>query len=256
MTHDPNIGSAFITGAGSGIGRAIALRLAKRGHDVGVFDLNADGLAETAHLISQAGATSVTITGDVSVSDDLAAAAARVRESLGPISVSVANAGIESTGTAVSASIEDWNRSVAVILTGTFLTARHTVPDLIETRGNFVAISSDCGVTGYPDSAPYLAAKHGVVGLVRGMAMDFGKFGVRSNAVAPGWVRTPMMTRLYGNDVDAIRDSERRNPMGTFATPEVIADVVSHLTSTEARHTNGHVYLVDGGDNAGHFVVG
>lgn len=246
-------GSAFVTGAGSGIGRAIAIRLARAGHGVGLFDLNGHGIAETAKRISRSGGSCASFVGDVGSPDDMSAAVDHTVTQLGALSIGVANAGIESTGTAVTATLQSWERSLSVILTGTFLTARFVVPHLIGSRGSFVAISSDCGVTGYPDCAPYLAAKHGVVGLVRGMAMDFGRFGVRSNAVAPGWVRTPMMQRLYADDAEAIRRSEACNPMGEFATPEMIADVVAHLSSSEARHTNGQVYMVDGGDNAGRF---
>ena len=115
---------------------------------------------------------------------------------LGTISATVACAGVEVQGSVLDLGLEEWNRSLAVNLTGTFVTAKTTVDSLIKTRGTFTAIASDAGTSGAQGYSAYVAAKHGVVGLVRCLALDFGPVGVGSNVICPGFVETPMAKRL------------------------------------------------------------
>jgi meso-butanediol dehydrogenase / (S,S)-butanediol dehydrogenase / diacetyl reductase len=255
MTDKANAaGVAFVTGAGSGIGRATALRLAARGDAVGIFDLSEPGAAETTSLIRDAGGQACVAVGDVASAGDLARAVAQLTERHGPLTTAVANAGIEMIGTVLDTSEQRWDRAISVMLTGAFLTARATLPGLLAQRGSFVAVASDAGVAGFQNWAPYVAAKHGVVGLARAMALDYGPHGVRVNVVCPGPSLTPMNDRvLEGVAPERAAEYAAQVPLGRHAEPEAVADVIAHLTSEEARHTNGLVYMVDGGSGAGHF---
>jgi NAD(P)-dependent dehydrogenase (short-subunit alcohol dehydrogenase family) len=245
---------SFVTGAGSGIGRAAAERLAARGDAVAVFDLSADGAAATVAAIEHAGGRATALVGDVSSAEDLERAVDATAYRYGPVTTAVANAGVEALGTVLETSEADWRRAISVMLTGTFLTARCTLPQLIERRGSFLAVASDAGISGFQNWAPYVAAKHGVVGLVRAMALDHGPQGVRCNVVCPGPTVTPLMDRVHGGIPDDRVEQWARNvPLGRFAQPEAVADAIAHLSSDDARHTNGLVYVVDGGTHAGPF---
>jgi NAD(P)-dependent dehydrogenase (short-subunit alcohol dehydrogenase family) len=151
----------------------------------------------------------------------------------------------------------EWHRIIAVNLTGTYLLARHTIPHLlVRGGGNFVAISSDAGLRGSVGFAAYCASKHAVVGLVRCMALDYGRQGVRSNAVCPSFVDTPMADGLLANpNLPDRRAFERRAPLGRFARPEEVAEAIAHLASPEASYTNGMLYVIDGGTTAGTFTA-
>jgi len=151
--------------------------------------------------------------------------------------------------------LEDWHRTVAVNLTGVYLTARHTIPELLEAGGGaFTAVASDAGVTGAQGMGAYCASKHGVVGLVRCLALDHGPEGVRVNAVCPGMVQTPMVERFFvENQSEHPETWERTVPLGRFGRADEIAAVIAHLTSDEASYTNGLMYVVDGGATSGYF---
>ena len=210
---------AIVTGAGSGIGRATAVRLASRGARVGLFDLSAEGLEATAALIRAGGGTALVHAGDVTVEDEIRAAVAAVSSELGPLKTAVASAGVEVMGTATEMDVNDWHKVIAVNLTGVFLTARHAIPAIIEAGGgSFVGMSSDAGVQGAQGFAAYVASKHGVVGLVRSLALDHGPQGVRCNAVAPGFVHTPMADRIFeGLSEEEIDGGSKTVPLGRFA---------------------------------------
>jgi meso-butanediol dehydrogenase/(S,S)-butanediol dehydrogenase/diacetyl reductase len=254
-TNDLRTGRvSLVTGAGSGIGRAAALRLARRGDAVGVFDLSTDGAAQTVAAIDSADGRAIALVGDVSSASDLGKAVAALTDAYGPLTTAVANAGIEMIGTVLETSEADWQRAISVMLTGTFLTARATLPQLIEQGGSFVAVASDAGISGFQNWAAYVAAKHGVVGLVRAMALDHGPQGVRCNVVCPGPTVTPLMDRVHAAVPDEqVAQWAGNVPLGRFAEAEAIADAIAHLSSDDARHTNGLVYVVDGGTHAGPF---
>ena len=248
-------GVAFVTGAASGIGAATVRELAARGIAVAAVDRDGDGAARTIADVRRTRARAVALCADVTDDAAMAAAVADAERELGPLTVVVAAAGRESPGTITQISVEDWRRAVDVNLTGVFLTARHTVPRLIARGGGaFTAVSSDVGFRGSEGEIAYSAAKHGVVGLVRCLAVDHGRQGVRANAVCPGFVDTPMADRLLGPGRDR-SPYEDTIPLGRFAQPEHIAKVIAHLSCAEAAHTNGIVYVVDGGASAGFFTA-
>jgi NAD(P)-dependent dehydrogenase (short-subunit alcohol dehydrogenase family) len=249
---------ALVTGAGSGIGRATALRLARDGAAVGVCDRDADSAADTSREIDTAGGRALTLEIDVTSDEQVAGAIAATVDAYGGLDAVAACAGVEVTGTVTSMELADWNRAIAIDLTGVMLTARHAVPELLKRGGGaFVAISSDAGIGGFVDWTPYAVAKHGVIGLIRCMALDYGPHGIRSNAVCPSFVRTPMADRIMGDlTEEEQRTWERMIPLGRFADPEEIATVIHHLLSPEASYTNGLVYTIDGGETAGHYTAG
>jgi NAD(P)-dependent dehydrogenase (short-subunit alcohol dehydrogenase family) len=249
-------GVALVTGAGSGIGRAVALRLAARGDAIALFDRSAEGLGETATAIHDAGGQAIAIVGDVSVEGEVEAGFARTEAELGRVRSVAACAGIEVTGTVSEMPVEDWHRVLAVNLTGVFLTARHGIRALREEGGSFVAISSDGGVQGSRDWGAYCATKHGVVGLVRCLALDHGPEGVRSNCVCPGLTDTPMADRVLAAGGDPTAEERawtKLVPMGRLGQPQEVAAAVAYLTSDDASYVNGQSIVVDGGATAGYF---
>lgn len=250
--HDPSPGSILVTGAASGIGRAIADAALGAGCHVLLIDRDADSLAKVRNELAAYGVVH-TIAADVTDPDALLEAVSSTRSSRAPLTAVAASAGIEVLGTVDELSPEDWTRSLAVNLTGVFNTVRACLPELTETRGAFVAVASDAGVTGAQRYAAYCAAKHGVVGLVKAMALDYGPRGVRVNAVAPAFVQTPMADRIFEGS-DAERDYYQRIvPLGRFARPEEIARAVLHLLGPDSTYTNGLIYRIDGGATAGYF---
>ncbi|HYJ21886.1 MAG TPA: SDR family NAD(P)-dependent oxidoreductase [Solirubrobacterales bacterium] len=251
----PSSRVAFVTGAGSGIGRATALRLAADGADLGLFDLSAEGLAATAAELRSHGRRALELVGDVTDPAQVENAVIATTGQLGPLRTAVAAAGVEVLGSAPEIALDDWRRSIDVNLNGVFLTARYAIPWLEDSGGgSFVAISSDAGLQGASGFAAYCAAKHGVIGLVRALALDHGPHGVRCNAVCPGFVETPMAERIFGGLPESERERWRGTvPLGRFGRPEEVADAVAHLTSPQASYVNGHTYVIDGGGTAGYF---
>ncbi len=244
---------AFVTGAASGIGRRVALRAASSGFDVLAVDIDAEGLRSLEPEIAATGRSVVPVVADVADSGAIEAAAQRALRELGGINLVVAAAGIDVLGTVQDLDVASWQRSLDVTLTGTFNTAHATIASLIESRGSFVAISSDAGTTGAQGYAAYVAAKHGVVGLVRCMALDHGPVGVRSNVICPGFVDTPMARRLFADSPEGTEEFYRSTvPLGRFATTDDVADVVLHLAAS--GYANGMVYALDGGATAGYFT--
>lgn len=235
--------SVLVTGAASGIGRATAIRLAEEGAHVLCTDVNVAGIAETARI---SGGEAFTL----DVTDPAACAAAVMR--VGRIHGLANVAGIGSFGHAALTTDAEWQRVIAVNLTGVFQMMRAALPGLVETRGAIVNIASAAGLVAAPYAAAYSASKHGVVGLTRTIATEYATRGVRVNAVCPGAVDTP----LIAGGFDAIEDVEaalftRMTPLlGAMARPEDIAAAVAFLLSDDARFITGTTLAVDGGQTA------
>lgn len=248
--------SILLSGAASGIGRATALALAADGVALTLFDLNGPALSKVADACRSKGATALDLYGDTSSDADVATAVQRAVKQYGFLSGVVAAAGIARKGDVTTLSDEIWQTMLAVNLTGPFLLARHAVPYLVQNPvSGFVAVSSDSGVRGSRGYAAYSASKHGVVGLIRCMALDHGPQGLRSNVVCPTFVDTPMADGLL-KDGGGTYDRafyERRVPLGRFARAEEVADAIAHLLSPQASYANGMVYVLDGGTTAGTF---
>lgn len=247
---------AVVSGATSGIGRAVAVRLARRGAIVGIVGRNADAAASVADEVKRQGGVPEVLIADVSRPERVEAAIRQYTAKHGGLDTVVASAGIAITAPMAEFSIDDWDRIVATNLSGTFYLARYTLPALLDSKGTFTAVGSDAGSQGAQGYGPYCATKHGVNGLIRCMALEYGPRGVRSNAVCPSFVETPMADRIFAGMSDAELDYFRKTvPLGRFARAEEVAEVVAHLTSPEAAYTNGLIYALDGGATAGYFTA-
>lgn len=247
---------AIVSGGGSGIGRAVALRLAARGAIVGVLDRDAEGAAGTVARIVAAGGQAQALRADVSRSAEVETAVADFGAGTDGLDTVVAAAGIARGGLVHCMSEDAWDQVMDVNLKGTFLLARAAIP-LVRKRGGgaFVAVGSDAGIMGAVAYGAYCASKHGVIGLIKAMALDYGAEGIRCNVVCPGFVDTPMADRIFSKAPEGTRAAfEKAVPMGRFARPEEVAHAVAHLSSSEAAYTNGCIYLIDGGSSAGHMI--
>jgi NAD(P)-dependent dehydrogenase (short-subunit alcohol dehydrogenase family) len=246
----PSPGTILVTGAASGIGEAVSRAALDSGWDALLVDRNPEALDKTRMALAQHGNV-VARVADVTDEAALVAAVVETRPDRRPLAGVVASAGVEILGDALSLDLADWARSLAVNLSGVFNTARAGLPELLATRGAFVAVASDAGLTGAQGYSAYCAAKHGVVGLVKAMALDYGPRGVRVNAVAPAFVETPMAERIFADDAAERGYYQGIVPLGRFARPDEIAAAVMHLVSAEASYTNGLIYRIDGGATAG-----
>jgi NAD(P)-dependent dehydrogenase (short-subunit alcohol dehydrogenase family) len=246
---------AFVTGATSGIGRAIAVRLASRGAVVAIGGRNRVAAENVAVDVEAAGGEARISILDVSDAAQVEASVKSFVNDYGGIDTVVASAGIALTGSVTDCSLDDWDRLLATNLNGTFYLARYAMPELIKTKGTFTAISSDAGVQAACGFAAYIASKHALNGLVKSLALDYGKYGVRCNTVCPAFVETPMADQLL-KDVSAAELAYYRGivPLARFAIPEEVAAAVAHLTSSEASYVNGLMYRLDGGSTAGYYL--
>jgi NAD(P)-dependent dehydrogenase (short-subunit alcohol dehydrogenase family) len=238
---------AVVTGAARGIGKSICLELADRGFAVAANDLNAPD--ETVHELQAAGAEAIALPGDVSDEATVRWMVEAATEDFGRIDVLVNNAGISTIVPAEETTLADWNRTLTVNLTGPFLMCREFGRAMLEAgSGSIVNVSSVAGLLGVGDRAAYNASKHGLVGLTRTLAAEWGGRGVRANAVCPGWVKTEMDDEDQAGGGYTDTDIEGRVPMARFATPEDVARAVAFLADPEwSGFVNGHTLSVDGG---------
>ena len=238
---------ALVTGAARGIGRRIAVTLAGRGYALALNDLNPP--EATMAEIEAAGARAIPVLGDVSDEAAVKGMIEAAIASFGRIDVLVNNAGISSITPAERTDLSTWQRVLDINLTGPFLLSREAgVRMLAQGEGSIVNIASIAGLLGVADRAAYCASKHGLVGLTRTLAAEWGGRGVRVNAVCPGWVKTEMdeKDQAGGGYTDA--DIERRVPLGRFASPDDIAQAVAYLADPAlSGFVNGHALSVDGG---------
>jgi NAD(P)-dependent dehydrogenase (short-subunit alcohol dehydrogenase family) len=238
---------AVVTGAARGIGRRVALVLAEEGLRIVANDLAAP--EETLEELRSTGVKTLSVPGDVSDEAEVREMAGVVIGEFGRIDVLVNNAGISAIVPAEETTLVEWNRTLAVNLTGPFLMCREFGRMMLERgSGSIVNVSSVAGLLGVSDRAAYNASKHGLIGLTRTLAAEWGGRGVRVNSVCPGWVKTEMDVedQAGGGYTDA--DIEGRVPMGRFAAPEDVARAVAFLADAEwSGFVNGHTLSVDGG---------
>ena len=247
---------AIVTGAGSGLGRATAQRIASEGGAVACLDLDGDAAAATVKTITElAGAGGDTgraeaFSCDVGDPQQVAAAVDAATNELGLPRVVCNVAGIGGFAHTAELDVRDWDRMLRVNLTGTFLVCRATLPHLIEHGGVIVNVASTGAIHGQPYSAAYCASKGGVVALTRALAVEYLKRGVRVNAVTPGGMDTPMLESWAMPEGSKMKEFERiMTPMG-YATPDQIAATVAFVASDEADYMTGSIVVVDGGITA------
>lgn len=243
---------AIVTGGASGIGLAIAERLAADGHTVAVFDRNAEGAREAAAKIEAAGGTAAGVEVDVTDRPGVEAGVAAVKERLGRPTILVNNAGLDWFEPFLEIRPESWSRVLEVNLTGTFHCCQVVLPEMIEEGwGRIVNISSSSTHSGQPFMTPYVAAKSGVIGLTKSLALEFGPKGVTVNTIPPGFVDTPMLRAAEGKGLlgGTIDDHVKRTPVRRAGRPEDIAAMCSFVCSEEAGYVTGQVLGVNGGRN-------
>lgn len=243
--------TVFITGGGTGIGAAVARRMASEGASIVLMGRRREPLqavaSETRALVVQ---------GDAADGASVRAAIAEAHGKFGPIDILVANAGGHGLGPTVSMSDETWEQATRSNLDTTFVCARECLPDLIERKGNIIVVASIAGLFAGPQAAGYVAMKHACVGFGKSLARDYGRQGVRTNIICPGWVATAMadeqmqvLVEKHGlaSVAEAYRLATRDVPLGRPATPEEVSNVICFVASPEAAMMNGSIVTIDGG---------
>lgn len=242
---------AIVTGAGSGIGREISLRLASEGANVALADLDEEAAHEVA---SEIDVETLVQRADVTDAADLRSLVSRVVSEWGGLDVMVNNAGVGVAATAVDTSEEDYERVMDVCVRGTFLGMKYAIPAIRESGGGSVINMSSIGaLVGLLDRAVYCAAKGAILAMTRASALDHVSEGVRVNCIAPGTVDTPWISRItsgYDDPEEARKKMQARQPHGRFVRPEEIAAMAAYLASDEAGSVVGACMVVDGGMTA------
>jgi NAD(P)-dependent dehydrogenase (short-subunit alcohol dehydrogenase family) len=239
---------AVVTGGGSGIGQATVVRLAAEGANVVAVDVDVDGLATTVELASEAdetGAVSTSI-GDVTERDFAPALFDEIVARHGRLDVLANVAGILRTGITHEASLDDWDRVLAVNLTGTFVCCRAAIPALLDCGGNIVNVASTAALAGQPWAAAYSASKGGVLALTRTIAVEYGQQGLRCNAVCPGSIDTPITQDFVFPEGVNTKLVHRMMALDRPRGPETVASAIAFLASDDAEHVNGEHLRVDG----------
>ncbi|MCL1668167.1 SDR family oxidoreductase [Elizabethkingia ursingii] len=243
---------AIVTGAGSGIGRAIALKLGQSGARIVVSDIQDEGGQQTVKELHKMGASAIFVKADISKLSDHEALVAQAVKHFGMVQIAVNNAGIGGPFIPVeSYSPEDWNRIIDINLTGTFYGLKTQIP-AIKTAGggSIVNVASIAGILGVQLQSAYTASKHGVVGLTKSAALDCALDNIRINAVCPGTVITPLVMEAAKALQTTIESNTALWPMRRPAEPSEIAELVAWLCSDKASYVTGVAYPIDGGMSA------
>jgi NAD(P)-dependent dehydrogenase (short-subunit alcohol dehydrogenase family) len=248
---------AIITGAGSGMGRVAAQMFAAEGAKVIVAEYDERAGDETVRLVADAGGQATFVQADVSQEAGAARMVEQAVSAYGRVDVLYNNAGImpEADHSVIDTDVDTWDRVMAVNLRGVFLGCKHAIPRMVEQgSGSVINISSFVALLGcsVPQDA-YTASKGAVLSLTRSLAVQFGPHGVRSNAICPGPIETPLLMDWLLKDEAAKRLRLARNPTGRFGKPEEIVNLAVYLASDEARWTNGAAMVVDGGISVNYF---
>lgn len=237
--------NVFITGSGQGIGKQIAIAMAKEGANVAVSDINIENAGAAAQEIRSLGRESIAIKLDVSKQNEVIAAFETFKNEFGVIDILVNNAGITKDTLVIRMKDDDWDAVINVNLKGTFLCSREAIKLMVKQQhGNIISISSVVAFTGNPGQANYSASKAGIVGLTKTIAKEYASRGIKANAVAPGFIQTAMTEAIP----EKIREEMKKNiPLGYFGAPEDVANAVIFLASSDADYITGQVLHINGG---------
>lgn len=240
---------ALITGAGSGIGRAMAMLFAEHGAAIAAVDLDATSAQSTADAVGAAGGSAIAVHCDVASGASVERAVAVVVDALGGVSILCNNAGIlDDYAPLLDTSDELWDRIIDVNLKGMFLCARAVLPRMIVDGGGVIInTASIAGLVAGGGGTAYTASKHGVIGLTRQISLDYGSQGIRVNAICPGAVETGMTKAILESGDAAVMDSVMSVPAGRHAQPEEIANLALFLASDESSFMHGAAVVIDGG---------
>ncbi|PSL33815.1 SDR family NAD(P)-dependent oxidoreductase [Dyadobacter jiangsuensis] len=237
---------AIVTGAGSGIGRSVALAYAREGAKVVVSDMDEESGLETVRLITDAGGDSFFFKCDVSSASENEALVWATIEKYGALHIACNNAGI---GGAMAPTgmyaIDAWDKVIAVNLSGVFYGVRYQIPAMLNSGGGVIVnMASILGNVGFANSPAYVAAKHGVIGLTKNIALEYGTKGIRANAVGPAFIKTPLLKDL---DEATMEWLVGRHPIGRMGESDEVAELVLWLSSPKASFVTGAYYPADGG---------
>jgi 3-oxoacyl-[acyl-carrier protein] reductase len=243
---------AVITGAGSGIGRAIASGYAREGAQVSLLDINAQAAEQAAQEIRDAGGQAESFALDVTRREDCIAVARRIAEQVGPVSILVNNAGINRRNAFTGnpdAVLKDWQDIIAINLEGTFNVTQAFLEPLLASRGRIVNIGSIQSFVHVrtPNSAAYTTSKHGVLGFTKALAAELGRHGVRVNAIGPGLIETPLNASVRANDPGLVKIFLDHTPLGRAGKPEDIVGPAIFLASDMSAYVTGSIVMADGG---------
>ncbi len=243
--------TVLITGGGTGIGAAVARRLASEGANIALVGRRKEPLEAVA-----AETKAMVVVADAADGAAMGKGVAEIAERFGGLDILIANAGGHGVGPTLSMSDETWSLATRLNLDTAFVSARECLPQLIKRKGNIVVLSSIAGLFSGPDAAGYVTMKHACIGLAKSLARDYGRFGVRTNTVCPGWVTTAMADEqmqhiIAKHGLNSVAEAyalvTKDVPLGRPASPEEVANVVCFLACPEAAMVNGAIVTVDGG---------
>ncbi|HEY7133820.1 MAG TPA: glucose 1-dehydrogenase [Acidimicrobiia bacterium] len=240
---------AIVTGGSTGIGRASALAFARRGANVVIADVNDDAAGEAVELVKAEGTEARYVRTDVTESGQVAAMVEQTVGAFGRLDYAHNNAGMSGMSAGVvDCTEEQWNRTLALNLTGVFLSMKHEIPKMLAAGGGaIVNTSSGAGLVGFAALPAYVASKHGVIGLTKSAALELVRAGIRVNAICPGTTRTPMIENYIGGDPQMEKLMTMASPLGRMAKPEEMAEAAVWLCSDAASFVNGVALPVDAG---------
>ena len=238
--------TAIVTGAGSGIGRSVALIYAQEGANVIVSDINEKEGNDTVQLITEKGGEAIFIKSDSSKAEENEKLVAATMDKYGALHIACNNAGIGGSSAPTGEyPVDGWDKVIAINLSGVFYGMRYQIPAMLKSGGGaIVNMASILGSVGFANSPAYVAAKHGVVGLTKNIALEYGAQNIRANSVGPAFIVTPLLKDF---DEATMKFLESKHPMGRLGKPEEVAELVLFLSSDKASFINGSYYPVDGG---------
>ena len=240
---------AIVTGGASGIGRATAILFAREGAKIVIADYNPKGSQETREMIKEEGGKATFIETDVSKPGDVERMVEETVRIYGRLDILFNNAGIGETAKVTEASLDHWERVLAINLRGVFLGCKYAIPKMIENGGgSIIDNASILAEVGFSEAAAYSASKHGVVGLTKTIALDYAADGIRANTVCPGFIRTPMVTE--GLDQQTREYIATLHPLARMGEPEEVAEAALFLASERSSFITGTCLFVDGGYTA------
>jgi NAD(P)-dependent dehydrogenase (short-subunit alcohol dehydrogenase family) len=242
--------TAIVTGGASGMGKATALRFARDGQAVGLLDIDGTGAEAVAAQIVAQGGRAVALRADIGDRAQIEAAVAQAREQLGPVTIVVNNAALESFAPVAEIADADWDRLMAVNLKGAFILIQAVLPDMIAAGwGRVINVSAFGAQIGAPNMALYTATKGGVISMTRSMAVEFGHQGITVNSVSPGFIDTPMARRAIDGDLFPVPYEQiiGAYPIPRLGRPEEIAAACAYFASDDAGYVTGQLLGVNGG---------
>lgn len=240
---------AFVSGGASGIGRATALAFAEANAWVAIADINEDGGLQTARMIQEAGGEALFFKCDFGDAASIEHAIQSVIKHTGRIDCAFNNAGTEgAAASTVDCTLENWTKTIDINLRGVWLSMKHEIPTMLKQGGGtIVNCSSIAGLVGFTGVPAYVASKHGVIGLTKTAALEYAKQNIRVNAVCPGIIETPMISRFTKGNETARQQLVSGEPVGRMGSPDEVAAAVLWLCSDQSSFVTGHALAVDGG---------